>query len=470
MKVQRTVFSATLMLLAAATWVGCTKKKPEPPAWAAPGKAQLAMEQPPKNFVLVTIDTLRADALGAYGGEWKTPHLDAFAKQALVFEKAFVTAPFTGPSHASILTSHHPSKHGVIFNGHRVRGEVSPDSVFVSEHLEARGYDTGAVVSARPSPVNKRYGFSRGFDHYHQSCRPAHGDVAADGACIVAKSREWLQQRGKEKPFFLWVHLFDPHFPYIGPDSIYEAQGLDRKEHAVKSMGRLRKMGPERARKAYLADVYEGDHYFGALMQSLVDLGLMRNTVVAVTSDHGEYLGEHGRYEHSRLYDEVLHVPLMISAPGLEPGRRAELVSTIDLVPTALELLRLPAMASAQGRSVLKEGDDPKPIFAEWRHFRVVNKPEKAREGDFQIGVRTDANKLIVDWLFPEDGTMFFDLRGDPKEETNRFDPESTDVEALSRTLDEHIEQDLERENLQRSDMEIDPKTLEMLEALGYVE
>ena len=435
----------------AVAFQGCTKKRPT-------------------NFVLVTIDTLRADALGAYGGEWKTPHLDDFAKRAMVFERAFSTAPFTGPSHASILTSRHPSKHGVVFNGHRVRGKASPDSVFVSEHLKAQGYATGAVVSARPSPVNKRYGFARGFDHYDQSCKPAHGDVAADGACIVKQSRRWLAQRKEDEPYFLWVHLFDPHLPYIAPDHIYEAQGLQRKGLVAKRKSVVAKWGPKRARKAYLADVYEADHYFGKLIQSLVDVDLMDSTVVVVTSDHGEYLGEHGRYEHSGLYDEVLHVPLMIAAPGLKSVRRSDLVSTIDIVPTALELVGRPAMASAQGRSISKEGQDPRPVFAEWRHFRVVTDRDDAKKGDFQLGVRTDSHKLIVDWLFPDEGTMFFDLRSDPKEEASRFDRKDSDVDALSTTLDTHIQQDLSPSNLQRSDIEIDPKTLEMLEALGYME
>lgn len=460
---------AAITFAFAALFTGCTKKKSANPAWAEAAEAQLASDQRPRNLVLVTIDTLRADAVGAYGSEWKTPNLDAFAKRAVVFDRAFSTAPFTGPSHASILTSRHPSKHGVVFNGHRVRGKASPDSVFVSEHLATHGYATGAVVSA-PSPVSKRYGFARGFDRYHQSCKAAHGDVAADGACIVTQSRRWLAEQKPDQPFFLWVHLFDPHFPYIAPAHIYDELGLDADKLVVTQMSRLKKLDPKRARKAYLVDVYEGDQHFGDLMKALVDLGLMKTTAVVVTADHGEHLGEHGRYEHSGLYDEVLHVPLMIAAPGLHPERRPELVSTIDIVPTLLDTLELPAMSSAQGRSVAERGDRIEPVFAEWRHFRVVTNRAKAKQGDFQLGVRTDDHKLIVDWLFPDEGTMFFDLRTEPKEENNRFDLENSSVKTLSAILDAHIEHDLSLEHLQRSDIAIDPKTMKMLQALGYVE
>lgn len=454
-------------LAIAALSTGCTGKEP---AWtkAAPGPAA---EGRAPNFVLVTIDTLRADAVGAYGAERKTRNLDAFAKQALVFENAFATAPFTGPSHASILTSRHPSKHGVVFNGHRVKGKASTDSVFVSEHLKKHGYATAAIVSA-PSPAQRKFGFGRGFDHFHDKCRPAHGDEASDGACVIAEARRWLENRPKDHPFFLWVHLFDPHFPYICPPEVYEKQGLDPKRWVVKNKRQLRKMTNEDVRKAYLADVYEGDLHFGELMNAIADLGLRPGTVVAVTSDHGEYLGERGFYDHHRLYDEVLQVPLMISAYGRPPARRSDLVSTMDLVPTALEILGVPAMPSAQGRSALDidEAAPSPPIFAEWRHFRVVKDRENAREGDFQLGVRTSSNKLVADWLFPEQGSMLFDLRTDPEEANNLFSTDAETRKRLTATLEKHIEKDIDPKLLDRSDIEIDPETMKMLKALGYVE
>lgn len=426
--------------------------------------------QPPRNFVLITIDTLRADAVGAYGGEWKTPHLDAFAERATVFEQAFSTAPFTGPSHASILTSRHPSKHGIIFNGHRVRGKASAESTFVSEHLKKQGFVTAAVIS--PSPTRKKFGFGRGFDSFHESCEPAHDDTAADGACIAAQARQWLQERPRGRRFFLWVHFFEPHFPYAGPAEMYEQQGLKPEDWIVTRMSKLQKMPDARVRKAYLADVYEGDHYFGALMQALSDLGLTRDTLVAVTSDHGEYLGEHDRYGHDGLYDEVLHVPLMIASPGRPSGRRSELVSTIDLVPTALELLAVPPMPSAQGRSLLNPAkDEPVPsVFAEWRHYRVVTRRRRAEPGDYQLGVRTPSSKLIVDWLFPEEGSMLFDLERDPNEQRNRLDTDEKQAKFMGAILERHKERELEEQHLEQSDIQIDSQTMKMLEALGYVQ
>ena len=453
-----------------AAGVGCTKKRSEP-SWVDAMKAETKVEGRAQNLILVTIDTLRADALGAYGGEWKTPNLDAFAEQSLVFEKAFATAPFTGPSHASILTSRHPSKHGVIFNGHRVSGKTSPDSVFISEHLAAQGFATAAIISS-PSPTRKRYGFGRGFDAFVENCPAAHGEQASDGQCLVDKTRAWLEKRPKDERFFVWLHTFDPHFPYTGPAEMYERQGLDPEEWIVTRKKELPKMSDERVRKAYLADVYEADHYFGELMAALADLGLLDSTVIAVTSDHGEYLGEHGRYGHSLLYDEVLHVPFLIFSPGAKPGRRPELVSTIDLAPTALELLGVPSMPSAQGRSVLKPGADETapPVYAEWRHFRVVTAKDSAKTGDFQLGVRTQREKLIVDWLFPKDGSMLFDLDRDPDELENRFLSHPDEVAPLNETLQQHTKSDLDPQHLERSGIEIDAQTMEMLQALGYVE
>lgn len=451
--------------------LACSKKDSSSPA-PARSTAQVGSGSRPAtwNFVLVTIDTLRADAVGAYGGEWKTPHLDAFAEESMLFQHAFATAPFTGPSHASILTSRHPSKHGVIFNGNRVRGSASQESVFVSEHLKDQGYATAAIVSM--GPTSERYGFGRGFDYFDDDCWPAHGDNASDGACIIDRTRRWLERRRKDQRFFVWVHLFDPHFPYVCPAGMYQQQGLDPKEFVVRTKRRLHTMPAEQLRKAYLADVYEADHHFGQLLQIISDLGLRPTTVIGVTSDHGEYLGEHGLYGHSRLYDEVLHVPLMIAAPGLRPERRSDLVSIIDLAPTALDLLGLPPMPSAQGRSVVQQSasSEVPPVFAEWRDFGVVCSEHEAKEGDFQLSIRTDDEKLIIDWLFPDAGSQLFDLEKDPHEQENLYRVDGDEADTLGDALERHIKKDLDPNHLGRSDIEIDPQAMKMLRALGYVE
>jgi arylsulfatase A-like enzyme len=172
-----------------------------------------------ENLILVTVDTLRSDFLGVYGHEEPvSPNIDLMASRALIFERAYSTAPFTAPSHASILTAQHPSTHGVIFNGHRAPVTISGTSVTIAEHLQAEGFETAAVVSA--GPLHSKYGFGRGFNEYHLVQRSAHGDLGGDGARVIQKAAEWLDSRRPGERFFLWVHLFDPHLQYVSSKEV----------------------------------------------------------------------------------------------------------------------------------------------------------------------------------------------------------------------------------------------------------
>lgn len=417
------------------------------------------------NLLLVTIDTLRADAVGAYGGEQPTRGLDRLAERSVVFENAYSTAPFTGPSHASILSARHPSKHGVLFNGHRVRGQATEDSVFVSEHLRGLGYRTGAVVSA--APVRAEYGFGRGFDVFEEDCPAMPGEAGADGECVLAAARRFLTEPD-QAPFFLWVHLFDPHYPYTGPPYLWRERGLDPERDQLRA-----ELGPETApkeklRAAYLADVAQADGYLERLLDLVEGAGLANETVVVVTADHGEYLADHDLFGHHGLRDEVLHVPLLIAGPGLAPGRDERLVSTLDAIPTALDLMGVPPLASGQGRSRVSKDVVTDAVFAEWRHFNVVS-GKKVWPGSFQLGVRTESRKLIQDRLFPDAG-LLFDLSKDPAENRNLFGATSASPDALHARLERHVADDLEKEHVRRGDLPFDETTLERLRKLGYVE
>jgi arylsulfatase A-like enzyme len=417
------------------------------------------------SFLLITVDTLRADALGSYGSTaGSSPNIDALAQRSLVFETAYSTAPLTGPSHASILTSQHPSSHGIVFNGHRVPAVIEKQATAVSEHFQQRGVSTAAFVSK--GPLRREYGFARGFDTFRYACPSRHGDVSSDGHCVTEGALRWLTRREGER-FFLWVHYFDPHFPYVSAPEVYDALGMKPSDAITED---VESQPLPAVRTAYQADVFEADLHVGRLLNHLEASGLLETTMVALVADHGEYLGEHGLYDHLELYDEVLHVPMLIFVPDREAERRSGLVSAIDLIPTVLDAMGEPPLAAAQGRSLLdrKTQDEPVPAFSEWRHVSVVGDGEP-EVGHFQIGVRLGDEKLIVDWLFPETGSLFFDLSHDPRETTSLFTTHPERVRVLADIIEDHLEV-LNPALLRPLKLEFRESDIEMLRALGYAE
>ena len=420
-----------------------------------------------ENLILVTVDTLRSDFLGVYGYELPvSPNIDLMASRALVFERAYSTAPFTAPSHASILTAQHPSTHGVIFNGHRAPVNISKVSVTIAEHLQAEGFETGAVVSA--SPLDSKYGFGRGFDEYHLIQKSAHRDLGGDGARVIQKAVEWLDARRSGKRFFLWVHLFDPHLPYVSSKETLEELGL-ASDLIVKRKD-AKKLPAEIIRSAYRAEVYEADRHFGDLQRYLESAELDGSTLIALTADHGEYLGEHGRNDHSLLYDEVLAVPLLIRPPSLKKQvRRTDVVSTVDLVPTLLELLGVKPLPHAQGQSLLDASRSDRAVYAEWRHYSTLNENYRPKPGDFLMSVQVDSTKYIYDVGVPK-ASQLYDLSGDPDESQNLLDERGEILERLRSVFGEHVRDELPNGILGVSQVSIDDESKEMLRSLGYLE
>ena len=289
----------------------------------------------PPNVVLLIVDDLRADRLGAYGGKLRTPNFDALARESVVFERAYSQAGWTLPSVSSILTGLYPTTHGVrrsLPEDWPMRKEngtlrlkpgnsLPPDRLTMARAFHERGYRTEAVVSCPFCPPE--FGFGSGFDRYDAS-----GGLFRDVNDDVARR---LQSLRDGKPFFLYVHVIDAHL------SIVE----DPFPH------------PEDAAK-YDAQVSSTDAGFGALMDLLREAGLLGNTVLAVTADHGEEFGDHGLRGHGDSpYQTALRVPLMIRLPGGKTSRRAPApVQTIDLFPTLLELSGLKPAPGVQGVSL----------------------------------------------------------------------------------------------------------------------
>lgn len=278
---------------------------------------------PTYNVLLVTLDTTRADHVGCYGDEDAlTPTLDALAEEGVVFENAYVTVPLTLPAHASILTGLYPPENGIQDNG---RGRLDPELPNLAESLRQAGYSTGAFLAS--VVLHSRYGLDHGFDvydddmaggeqHGHESHLMRNADIVVDRALA------WLTGQ-REKPFFCWVHLFDPHAPYDSHEEVFRDRFRDR---------------------PYDGDIAFADLHVGRLIAHLKDRGLYEHTLIVVVGDHGEGLGEHQEDEHGfMLYNSTARVPLIVSAPELcQPGHRVSTpVSQVDILPTVLTCLDL---------------------------------------------------------------------------------------------------------------------------------
>ncbi len=368
----------------------------------------------PRSVVLVTIDTLRADRLGWYGrSPTITPALDALAARGVVFERAWTTAPLTVPAHASLLTGLLPPKHGL-----RLNRPVAPlprveDRRFftLAEALKEKGYATGAFVSASVL-AREETGLDAGFDVYDEVPRAAPGvlfDNRRPGEETVAKCLDWL--KSQSGPAFVWVHLFDPHAPYDAPAGFGAG-----KDHASDATG-------------YDAAVAYADHCVGRLLAGLESAGL-GDAVVAVVSDHGESLGEHGEPTHGYLLHEAtLRVPLIVSAPGLAPARRADVVSVVDVFSTLLSLAGHPIPPQANQRplfdakSALAE-TERRPVYAEslyaWDSFRWAQ----------VFAWRVGDEKLVACGAEP----MVFHLATDPGEDRAGAPDESQRAELAELT------------------------------------
>ena len=319
---------------------------------------------PPANLVLVTLDTVRADHLGAYGSSAAvTPWLDGLAREGIRCEQVTAQVPLTLPSHATILSGLLPPHHGLRNNG---IGTFPDGPATLATLLSGAGYRTGAFVGA--FVLDRRFGLGRGFEVYDDEILrdPGAGTVLEaerPGREVMDRALAWLGQPAPQtpedtgKPFFLWVHLYDAHAPYVPP-----------------SPWRERHPG-----RPYDGEISAVDEQVGRLLQELQQRGLAERTVVAVAADHGEGLGEHGEQTHGLLlYESTLRVPLLLRGPGLPAGKVIRTpVALVDLAPTLAGLLGRslppPAGRALDGRDLsaaLRDGREPSPAdqYAETRY------------------------------------------------------------------------------------------------------
>jgi len=400
-----------------------------------------AFDAPRVNLILITLDTTRADRLGCYGcAEAQTPNLDRLAAEGSLFLNARVHLPLTLPSHASILTGTNPYWHGLDTNGQKLADE---GVVTLAESLDNEGYTTGAVIAA--FVLTRAYGLDQGFHEYDDSIPPpaaqslvANAEIPADQG--LRKAIAWLDRHGEER-FFLWWHIFDPHDPYE-PPGIFA--------HRFK-------------RNPYDGEIAFVDSVVGELLDALEARNLFDSTVLAVIGDHGESLGEHDEEFHGLyVYNSTLHVPFILRGPGVPQGRRVtELVRSIDLAPTVLELLGGREDPACQGRSLtaLMAGrrEEPRISYFESKEFNKVYGWAVLR------GVERDGVKFMHQ---PEPELYFLD--DDPGELHNLAAQQPQTVEAMAGVLDRIMRESVGGPGAEY-DLRQDVESLEKLVSLGYV-
>lgn len=485
------------------------------------------------NLLLITIETFRADRMHANGyPRLTTPNLDRLAQQGANFEQAVAQAPFTLPSLASVMTGLTPPLHHVRNHPASLPLEIET----LAERLSEAGYKTAAMT--RHTWLRRKSAFDQGFDEYDNNKFSA----GLDARSLSLAATDWLHAN-REQPFFLWIHFLDPHFPYTpgypystlyAPEHQEDSQVVHLKSLLERDLGekflptpyadlsggpyldlvlpyypentalldialRRRSRGeiffgkvhyPEKSLQE-IRDLYDGavvytDDNVGRVLAALDELGLSKDTLVAVAGDHGEALGEHDLYftHDFSLYDETLRVPLVMRMPGRIPAGTVvkQQVRLVDLAPTVLELLGVDPLPDIEGVSLapLVEGGTLPflPAFAESAPYRRLF-PEQTRvyyEGNLGKWrmIRTERWKLILIPHPDENIYELYDLESDPGETENLYDQLPGEVGKLMPLLREWLARDPDRETDRTEEEEkaiqaLDPAARQQLETLGYI-
>ncbi|MEW6364861.1 MAG: sulfatase-like hydrolase/transferase [Acidobacteriota bacterium] len=432
--------AAPLLAILAGLLLAPLRERPDHPA----GTRTPEIDRP--NVLLITLDTTRADHLGAYGyRSVRTPSLDALAKHGVLFEQCVASSPLTLPSHSSIMTGLYPTCHGVRVNGNTA---LSAAHETLAEAFAAQGYDCGAFVGA--FVLDGRWGLNQGFHHYDDQFdlkkykKLDLGLVQRPGDQVVSAALSWLDNHG-DRPFFAWIHLYDPHTPYAPPEpylSEYKRGGI---------------VG------LYDGEIAFMDEQIGRCMAWLDEHRVRERTVVAIIGDHGEGLGDHGELTHGYfIYDYAVHVPFLLVAPWVERTRVAAQVRTIDLYPTLLSAAKILIPEEVQGESVWPLLDSRSAAAA--RHAYSESMTPKVQYGWAPLlAIRTPAHKYI-DAPRPE----FYDLRDDPHELAD-LGATSSPLVAEYGALLEKLIADSSSGAPAPVAADLDSETVARLAALGYI-
>src|SRR5438876_5444503 len=406
------------------------------------GYAALAVPTASPNVVFITIDTLRPDHLGCYGDKQiGTPNIDTLAADGTRFERAYTAVPVTLPSHTVIFTGTYPTLSGV---HDFAANKLSPTQATLASVLKDNGYTTGAVIGS--AVLDSRFGLNHGFDFYYDHFdfnrlqESNLDEMERPGNIVADVTLDWLS-KNYQKKFFLWMHLYDPHYPYR-PPAPYSEEYRDR---------------------PYDGEIAFADAQVGRLIEFLKNKGLYQNTLIILSGDHGESLGEHGEKTHGFfIYNATLHVPLIIHLPGDMHARTVQnLVNLADIMPTVLAALNIQLPAHVQGQSLLpiispKKEDNARSLYAETFLPRLHFNWSELR------GVETE-NYHFIDAPKPE----LYDLRKDPGETHNLFAEKKAVTEEMRVRLAKLIQQYTAGQELAEK-TGLDPALMERLKSLGY--
>jgi len=478
--------ACALVGLVALVVAGCERPRSGPP--------------PRPNVLLISVDTLRADRLGAYGYRLDTtPRIDALAERGVRFADTTVPWPKTWPAMAAMVTGKAPQSNGIRLRPRRPLPDVN---VTLAEALRAGGYATGAVVAN--VNLGRGFGFDQGFDRFVESWadealrqtgsatfRNAPGRVKrfTNGTRVTDQGLEVVEAlgSGKEKPFFLWLHYIDPHGPYVPPA---EYAGLFAGAHPSQPVP-IEDLPPYQLQvdpatgqpsndvgfyeTQYDREVRYVDDQIGRLLETLAARGLLADTLVVLTADHGESMAENRYYlEHGNVpYQSNAAVPLVFVLDGRIAGDRVveEPVGLLEVMPTILELAGVPAPDGVQGKSLAPlltsgDGDTPRFVFMESGHVRP-----------FQLSVRQGSWKLVRmpspkdrEWLGAPPLALY-DLREDPREQRDVAAEHPSVVADLSNALAAWQRDTPRYRGDSKTDLkQLDERTQEMLRGLGYLE
>ncbi|MCB9759531.1 MAG: sulfatase [Alphaproteobacteria bacterium] len=461
--------AAGLVLLAA--WIGAGK----------PMGSGKALEGDP-NILIITVDTLRRDHVSAYGDSpAQTPNIDRLADSGVLFLDAVTPTPETAPAHASMMTSLHPLRHKVLSNG----GRLLNGHTTLAERLSDEGYATGAFLSSYA--LRRQVGLDQGFDVYDDDYAPLRGlgqiqlarwgmrllmfvgephrvpwMLERSGDRTTAIAGDWIRARG-ERPWFAWIHLFEPHAPYEAPDATVDHRALlsdpghDYTEAEVAELRRL-----------YAEEVERADAYVGRILDLLDELDLTDRTMVLLTADHGEQLGEHDLYfHHLGLWEEAVRVPLVLRVPGkrIRDTVIPQQVRLMDVAPTALAYIKLDPFEPSEGVDLtgfplgLRKKSLACDLFGH------------APAGGCLFGLRTEAEqddgvtrvKYIADPAASRE--LLFDLTADPEERTD-LSQKQPEAVTVGRTRVAPMRAATPCDEA----LSIGPVDLQMLQALGYMQ
>ncbi|MFB6075231.1 MAG: sulfatase [Haloarculaceae archaeon] len=449
-----------------------------------------------RNVVLVTIDSLRADHVGCYGYDRPTtPEIDEMAEDGLSFD-AYANSHWTRASFPSIITSTYPLEYGGF-------EYLSDERTTVGTAVGAAGHATAAFHSNLW--LSRDYNYDRGFDHFYDSKSDPSllararawlklnldhdglvyrtlqrlydtteekagvdvGQTYKDAETITDEAIDWLD--GVEEPFFCWIHYMDVHHPYVPHDAAADALGLDldvSEREAIKLRRKMLEEPGDLTDEEFrtLVDLYDTE-----IRYTDAEIGRLRDhvrssfdgeTAFLVTADHGEEFGEHGGYSHNAgMYDEVMHVPLVVTDPGdVTPGSQADLVELLDVAPTCCDLAGAPVPDEYRGRSVLSaagSGEDAEVICETWR------------DEEYKLALRTREWKFI--WNRESGERELYDLADDPGETEDLAESEDAIAGEMEERLREHL-QELAATNEELPDVSMDAETEQRLRDLGYLE